>query len=231
MSRRTLEGIAYALADPLRLTILQRLVNGAAAVSELVVLTGAAQSKISNHLAVLRDRGFVAATRAGRQRVYEISDPHVARMVESLVEIAGWSPTKLEKSPALAKARTCYDHLAGRLGVAIFDALVARGAIETRAARNGGRVELGAAGPMVFARLGIDVDELRRDRRRFATACSDWTERRPHLGGALGAAVWARSVEAGWVVHKPGSRIVVLTARGRRELHKRLGASLDRVAH
>lgn len=230
MSRRSLEGIAHALADPLRLIILQRLIDGAAAVSELVALTGAAQSKISNHLAVLRDHGFVAATRAGRQRVYEISDPNVARMVESLVEIARWSPTKLEKSPALARARTCYDHLAGRLGVAIFDALVRHGAIEKPAARNGGRAELGTTGPKVFTRLGIDLDEVRRDRRRFATACGDWTERRPHLGGALGAAVWARSVEAGWVVHKPGSRIVVLTARGRNELHKRLGVSLNSVA-
>lgn len=230
MSRRTLDGIAHALADPLRLTILQRLMDGAAAVSELVALTGQAQSKISNHLAVLRERGLVTVTRLGRQRLYEISDPPVAQLMESLVAIAGWSPTKLEKSPALARARTCYDHLAGRLGVAIFDALTAQGAIEKPAARYRGPVRLGPAGPQVFGRLGIDLDEVRKERRQVATACGDWTERRPHLGGALGAALWARSVERGWVVPKPGTRIVVVTARGKKEFHGHLGLALDHGA-
>lgn len=220
-------GIAHALADPLRLTILQRLMHGSAAVSELVVLTGEAQSKISNHLAVLRDRGLVTVTRLGRQRLYEILDLSVAHLVESLVDVSGRGPTKLEKSPALARARTCYDHLAGQLGVAIFDALVSRGAITKSAARYRGPVGLGPAGTQVFGRLGIDLDEVRRERRQFATACGDWTERRPHLGGALGAALWAGSVEQGWVVHKPGTRIVVVTARGQRNFRERLGVSLD----
>ncbi len=223
-------GVAHALADPLRMTILQRLMDGSAAVSELVVLTGEAQSKISNHLAVLRDRGLVAVTRLGRQRLYEISDPSVAHLVESLADIAGWSTTKLEKSPALARARTCYDHLAGQLGVGIFDALVARGAIKKPAARYRGPVELGLAGVRVFGFLGIDLDEVRKERRQFATACGDWTERRPHLGGALGAALWTGSVEQGWVMHKPGTRIVVVTARGQRNFHTRLGFSLEPTA-
>src|SRR5579864_4454462 len=109
MSRRTLVGIGNALADPLRLTILERLMDGPAAVSELVQLTGEAQPKVSNHLAVLRDRGLVNVTRLGRQRLYEIFDPSVARLMETLADIAGWSPKRLEKSPSLAKARTCYD--------------------------------------------------------------------------------------------------------------------------
>jgi DNA-binding transcriptional ArsR family regulator len=222
--------VAHALADPLRLTILQRLLDGSAAVSELVALTGEAQSKVSNHLSVLRDRGFVDVTRLGRQRVYEISDPAVARLVESLAVVAGGSPTKLEESPALARARTCYDHLAGRLGVAIFDALMARGAIAKSAARHRGPVALGPEGPRIFGRLGIDVDKVRRERRQFATTCDDWTERRPHLGGALGAALWARSVEQGWVVQRPGARVVVITERGRRNFKKRLRLSLDDAA-
>jgi DNA-binding transcriptional ArsR family regulator len=230
MSRRTLEGIGYALADPLRLTILQRLMDGPAAVSELVLLTGEAQPKVSNHLAVLRDRGLATVTRLGRQRLYEISDPSVARLVETLVDIAGWSPTRLEKSPSLAKARTCYDHLAGRLGVAIFDSLVARRAIEQTAARYRGPVGLGPAASGLFGHLGLDLDEVRKERRQFATACGDWTERRPHLGGALGAAFWARSLEQGWVVQKPGSRVVVVTERGRRNFHTRLGVRPDQIA-
>lgn len=230
ISPRTSVGVAHALADPLRLTILQWLLDGCAAVSELVALTGEAQSKISNHLAVLRDRGFVNVTRLGRQRVYEIADPSVARLVESLAVVAGRSPTKLEESPALARARTCYDHLAGRLGVAIFDALVARGAIEKPAVRHRGAVALGPTGPRIFDRLGIDVEEVRRERRQFATTCDDWTERRPHLGGALGAALWMRAVEQGWVVQRSGARVVVITERGRRNFKTRLGVALDDTA-
>lgn len=219
----TVVTIAQALADPIRLAILERLMEGPAAVSELVLLSGEAQSKVSNHLAVLRDRGLVKATRLGRQRLYEISHPSVGQLVESLTVIAGRGPTRLEKSPSLARARTCYDHLAGRLGVAIFDSLVARRAIAHPAARYRGPVSLGPAGPEVFGQLGIDLDDARKERRQFATACGDWTERRPHLGGALGAALWAQSLEQGWAVHKPGTRIVVVTAGGRRGFHKHLG--------
>jgi len=215
--------IAQALADPTRFEILERLSNGPAAVSELVSVTGEAQSKVSNHLAVLRDRGLVAATRIGRQRLYEVADPSVGQLVESLVLIAGRGPARVEMSPSLARARTCYDHLAGRLGVAIFDALVARRAIAHPTARYRGPVELGPVGPRVFDDLGVDLDEARRERRQFATACGDWSERRPHLGGALGAALWARALEQGWVVRKPGSRIIVVTDKGRRGFTKDLG--------
>jgi DNA-binding transcriptional ArsR family regulator len=226
MSSRSLLDLAQALADPLRLTILERLTDGPAAVSELVLLTREAQSKVSNHLAVLRDRGLVSATRLGRQRLYEISDPSVAHMLESLISIAGRTPARLEKSPSLARARTCYDHLAGRLGVGIYDALVARRAIAKPAVRYRGPVALGRAGPGVFRDLGIDLDEVRKERRQFATACGDWTERRPHLGGALGAALWTRTLEEGWVVHKPGTRVVVVTERGRRGFGRHLGVHL-----
>ncbi len=229
MSSRSIAGIAQALADPLRLTILRRLMDGPAAVSELVVHAGEAQSNISNHLAVLREWRLVQATRLGRQRLYEISEPSVAQLVEILMDVSGESPAKLEKSPSLAKARTCYDHLAGRLGVAIFDALVARRAIEQPNTRHRGPVGLGPAGWRVFDHLGIALDEVRKERRQFATACGDWTERRPHLGGALGAALWARSLERGWVVQKPGTRIVVLTERGRRSLRALLGVRLDPI--
>jgi DNA-binding transcriptional ArsR family regulator len=229
MFSKRLVDVAQSLADPTRLAILQRLTDGPAAVSELVVLAGEAQSKVSNHLAVLRDRGLVIASRQGRQRVYEIPNPSVGQLVEALGMIAGGAPERLQKSPALAKARTCYDHLAGRLGVAIFDALLARGAIMPPVEARG-PVDLGPSGPEVFGRLGIDLDEVRGERRRFATACGDWTERRPHLGGALGAALWVRSLEHGWVARKPGTRIVVLTGQGSRAFQHHLGVEPDKVA-
>ena len=228
MSGQTVATIAQAVADPVRFKILERLSDGPAAVSELVLLTGEAQSNVSNHLSVLRARGLVGATRLGRQRVYEVSDPAVGQLIESLVVVAGRRPAGVEITPSLAKARTCYDHLAGRLGVAIFDALVARRAVERPVARYRGPIGLGPAGPAVLGRLGIDVDEARRERRQLATACGDWTERRPHLGGALGAALWASALERGWVVRKPGGRIVVLTERGRRGFARHLGVHLDR---
>jgi DNA-binding transcriptional ArsR family regulator len=223
----TVVTVAHALADPIRLAILERLMTGPAAVSELVLLSGEGQSKVSNHLAVLRDRGLVDVTRLGRQRLYAISNASVGQLMESLILIAGRGHARLEKSPSLARARTCYDHLAGRLGVAIFDSLVARRAIAQPGARHRGPVSLGPAGPEVFGHLGIDLDDVRKERRQFATACGDWTERRPHLGGALGAALWARSLEQGWAVHKPGTRIVVVTASGRRGFRKHLGIRAD----
>ena len=230
MRGQTVATIAQALADPVRFKILERLSDGPAAVSELVLLTGQAQSNVSNHLSVLRARGLVGATRLGRQRVYEASDSSVGQLIESLVVVAGRRSAGVEITPSLARARTCYDHLAGRLGVAIFDALVARRALDRPAVRYRGPIGLGPAGPAVLGRLGIDLDEVRRERRQFATACGDWTERRPHLGGALGAALWVNALERGWVVRRPGGRVVVLTERGRRGFGRHLGIRLDRDA-
>ena len=227
MTNAAATAIAGALADPTRLRILERLTGGPAAVSELTVLTGEPQPKVSNHLAVLRERGLVGVTRIGRQRVYEVSDPSVGQLIESLGLIAGRGGERVKMSPPLARARTCYDHLAGRLGVAIFDALVGRRAIRHPHERYRGPIDLGPAGPATFERLGIDLNEVRLERRRFATACGDWSERRAHLGGALGAALWARALEGGWVVRRPGSRVVVVTGKGRRAFHERLGVPRD----
>jgi DNA-binding transcriptional ArsR family regulator len=221
--------IAQALADPVRFRIMERLTDGPAAVSELVLLTGQAQSNVSNHLAVLRAQRLVTVTRIGRQRVYEAADSSVGQLVESLGLLAGRGPARVEMSPSLARARTCYDHLAGRLGVAIFDTLVARRAIVHPASRYRGPVALGPAGKAVFGDLGIDLDEVRRERRQFAVACGDWSERRAHLGGALGAALWAQTLERGWVVRKPGTRIIVVTPKGRRGLERELGVRREAV--
>src|SRR5215470_4240812 len=106
--------IAQALADPVRFRIVERLADAPAAVSELVLLSGESQSNVSNHLAVLRAQGLVTVTRIGRQRVYEVADPSVGQLVESLGMIAGRGSERLKLSPALARARTCYDLIAGR---------------------------------------------------------------------------------------------------------------------
>lgn len=218
--------LAQALADPLRLAVLQSLMSGPATVSELMSLSGATQSNVSNHLALLRERGLVRATRQGRQMVYELRDASVGQLVESLAQVAGGAPPFVQKSAPLVRARTCYDHLAGKLGVALFDALAARGALQAPAASRG-TLELGPAAAEVFGAFGIDLAAARRERRKFATACLDWTERRPHLGGALGAALWARCVERGWVVRQPGTRAIILTDAGKQGLRDLLAVELQ----
>ncbi|HET9110306.1 MAG TPA: hypothetical protein VFN78_05730, partial [Ktedonobacterales bacterium] len=136
----------------------------------------------------------------------------------------------------LARARLCYDHLAGQVGVALFDALVERDALRlapaatssARAGRAGpsAAVELGPAGEALFTELGADVAEARREKRRFAYACVDWTERRPHLGGALGAALCAAVVAHGWIMRQPATRAVIVTDAGVRALRERFDIAL-----
>lgn len=214
--------LAQALADPLRLSILQRLMEGPATVSELMALTGETQSKVSNHLALLRERNLVRATRDKRQVIYALRDASVGQLVESLSAVSGMTPARIWKSPQVIAARTCYDHLAGRYGVALFEALLDQQAI-TAPDEPRGSIELGPRGDEVFTSLGIDLKAVRRERRRFAFACTDWTERRPHLGGALGAALWARLVEQGWLAKQQGTRATVVTAEGKQQLHQRFG--------
>lgn len=234
--------ITQALADPLRLDIIRELMGGPATVSELTALTGATQPNISNHLALLRERGLVRATREGRQMRYEARDPAVASLIEALVAVAGApeKPAPERATPPLALARVCYDHLAGQVGVALFDALVAHDALRMipaaqtaqphagRAGSASAAVELGPAGEALFAEVGVATHVAQRSKRRFAFACVDWTERRPHLGGALGAALYTAAVAQGWVARQPGSRAVIVTEAGRQALRERLGVELPR---
>jgi len=221
VSNNRLFELAQALADPLRLIILQHLMSGAATVSELVALTGEAQSKVSNHLALLRERELVIATRQGRQMVYELKDLAVGQLVESLTLVAGTVPAQIWKSQALIKARTCYDHLAGRLGVTILKGLVSKKALLVQ--EDGQMLELGPAAPELFGEIGINLREVAREKRKFAYNCLDWTERQPHLGGGLGAAIWVRFMEQGWVLRQPGSRALVLSPAGQQGVESWLG--------
>jgi DNA-binding transcriptional ArsR family regulator len=218
--------LAQALSDPLRLIILQQLMEGPASVSELTSITGESQSKVSNHLALLRERNLVSTTRDRRQVIYALRNASVGQLVESLSLVAGAVPTRLQKSPQLVLARTCYDHLAGRYGVALFDALLEQQAI-TAPKELRGNIELGQRGEDVFGKLGLDLKTLRRERRRFAFACPDWTERRPHLGGALGAAIWAQLVERGWIAKQNGTRATIITDAGKQQLQEQFGVLMN----
>jgi DNA-binding transcriptional ArsR family regulator len=228
--------LVRALDDPLRYAILFRLVAGPATVSELVASSGASQPKISNHLAVLRDAELVTTSRSGRHVAYALAGPAIAEVIEALETAAGSGPAIAKTTPEIAVARSCYDHLAGKLGVALFRALVARRAIrdvETRSVarkvRSGlGAVALAEAARETFGELGIDLDEIAATRRQFATACSDWTESRPHLGGALGAALQERLLRERWLLRRGGTRALRITPAGRAMFAARFGIDMTR---
>jgi DNA-binding transcriptional ArsR family regulator len=208
------------LADPLRLAVVGRLGNrGPTTVTRLAAELDVPLPQLSNHLRRLRDAGLVTVERSGRQAVYELADPNVLALLPLLDRITG-----REARPEAGRlpSRTCYDHLAGRIGVALYQALRDRDAVRDRA---DGMVDLGPAAPETFAALGVDLDAVDPGRRRFAFECLDATEAAPHLAGALGDAVAAALTERGWIEHEPDSRVIHLTRAGAKGLSRAIGVT------
>ena len=218
--------ITAAIGDPVRLHLLQELMAGPAAVSELVRRLKAGQSNISNHLSVLRAARLVSTRRRGRLIEYALAGAPVAQLVEVISSIAG--PPPVARRVELAEARTCYDHLAGRLGVTLFDQLVASGAILDER-RNDGALRLGPRAREVFNGLGVGLDRLPPSRRRFAYRCLDWTERRPHLGGRLGAEIARTFLRRRWVRRRLRSRGLDASSRAWRALDELAPARVRRL--
>jgi DNA-binding transcriptional ArsR family regulator len=223
-----LAAAARLIANRARASMLDRLLDGRAHLAgELAREARVAPSTASGHLAELVDGGLIAVERVGRQRRYRLAGSHVADVLEALAPIApplaANSLNEVTAIERLREARTCYDHLSGRLGVAITDALVRRRAITPR----DGGFELTLRGARSFEGIGVDVDGARRRKRGFALGCLDWTERRIHLAGALGAAVADRLLELGWVRRRPnGGRAVSVTPDGDVALLEWLGVEL-----
>lgn len=188
--------------------------------SELAFRAGASPSSASTHLAKLVDGGLLTVTAAGRQRLFRLASPEVGQALEVLAAIA--RPARivaLNQNIALHRlraARSCYDHLAGRLGVAVTDALLSQGALH----RAGASYEVTQRGQRLFRRLGIDLAAARQTRRNFARPCLDWTERRPHLAGSLGAALLQHFLSAGWVARSPRDRALRVSPEGCAELER-----------
>ena len=171
----------------------------------------------------------MAVTQQGRHRYYRLAGHEVATVLEVLATICPPGPVlslrQSREAAALTQARTCYDHLAGRAGVALFDALIQRGVLAGSGTGHAAAYEVTGRGRDVLGDFGVDVTEVRRARRRFAGACLDWTQRRPHLNGALGAAVTARLMELSWIERGPSRRAVRVTEPGRDGLAATFGWS------
>lgn len=227
---------AALFADPARVRVLVALADGRAlAASVLAAEAGLSAQGVSAHLAKLRDADLVEAERSGRNRFYRLR-PDGVEILETLARFSPAQPvTSLRsgtRARALRFARTCYDHLAGQLGVEVTAALAERGALITTDGvtgtrrRTGDRLSaplathpytLGPAAAEVFGSLGLDLAAVgaRRGRRPLLRFCLDWSEQRHHLAGALGAALAAHFIERGWVVRaRPGNRAIKLTDRG-----------------
>ncbi len=217
-------GAAALIADPTRAAILRALISGRPlAAGELARLAGVSAPTASFHLAKLLDGGMIDVARQGRHRYYRLAGHQVAAALEAIGLISSPLPVRTlrqsREAAALAEARTCYDHLAGRAGVELLDAMLARGLLakdkELFSRTTGGtRFDVTRAGARTLAAFGINISEVRRARRHFAGECIDWTQRRGHLNGALAAAITARLFEVGWIECGPRRRSVRITAAG-----------------
>jgi DNA-binding transcriptional ArsR family regulator len=218
--------IAAAIGEPARTRILYSLVDGQARTStELSVVADVSPSTTSVHLEKLKEARLVKVLVQGKHRFYSLAGPDVARALEGLSVLAGSDrPKIISSAPSrLRVARTCYDHLAGRLGVLIHDRLQA---LRWLAIGGDHAYGLTVDGTKALEGLGIEVDAIHALRRRFASPCLDWSERRPHLGGALGAALLKLALKRKWVVQDLDSRALEITRQGRCELVNRFGLQL-----
>jgi len=219
----SIHSIAAAIGDPGRARMLYSLMDGHARTgTELAIVANVSASTASVHLARLRDERLVKVVRQGKHRYYTLDGPDVAAVLESLSVLAG-SPCEkfIPNTPnRLCAARTCYDHIAGTLGVALHDQFTK---LKWLAPAVGSSYDLTPRGTEAFEALGIDVQQIRTLRRLFAGSCLDWSERRPHLGGAMGAALLTLALKKKWVSPDLDSRALSVNPRGRREMHEHFG--------
>jgi len=223
--------IAALIGDPARAGMLTALMGGQAlTATELAGVAHITKQTASVHLAKLHEGGLLTLEVQGRHRYFRLADADVAQLLEGLMGVAFRAGAlRLRTSPrepALRAARQCYDHLAGDAGVQVYDGLLARGLLQLDE-----RVPvLTPAGTTFFQGLGVDVDALERQRRPVCRACLDWSARRHHLAGSLGAALLQRLFALGWARRAKDSRVIHITPPGAAALKQRVFAPLRAVA-
>jgi DNA-binding transcriptional ArsR family regulator len=215
--------IAAAIGEPARARMLYCLMdNHARTGTELAVVADVSPSTASVHLQRLKTERLVRVVVQGKHRYYSLEGPGVARVLEGLSVLAGGARNKFVPNTPnrLRAARTCYDHMAGTLGVSLHDRLKTMGWLTADGDES---YDVTPAGVRAFKGLGVDVEETLALRRRFAFACLDWSERRSHLGGALGAGLLKLALKKRWVVQDLDSRALSVTSVGQREMRSRFG--------
>ncbi len=220
-----LDRLARTIGEPSRIRMLSLLMAGRALTAkELAYGAGVEPATATAHLQRLGADGFIESTAQGRHKYFRLASQQVAQLIESLMALAPPAALRSTRQPhgPICEARFCYDHLAGRLGTGLSDALLQRRLLQHR----DGSFALSAAGERWCGAFGIDLAELRRARRRFAHPCLDWSERRDHLGGALGAALAQRLLDLNWIERNRHSRVVGITAAGRDGLVQQFGLDL-----
>src|SRR5262245_1391234 len=213
-----IETLARTIGDPTRIKMLTLLMEGRALTAkELAYGAGVEPATATAHLKRLLDERLVSVAVQGRHKYVRLASPDVAQLMELMMAIA---PRANVRRPVprveekLRRARMCYDHLAGELGIGITDGLVKQGLLR----KEEDAFAVTKKGVSWFGELGIDLDKTRGLRRKFASQCLDWSERRDHLGGALGAALAERLIDLGWIARKRNSRAVAVTEAGKRRL-------------
>lgn len=223
-----LAGIAGAIAEPARARMLCCLLDGHARTStELSVVAQVSPSTASVHLARLREARLIDMVAQGKHRYFQLAGADVGAALEALLVVAGLARPAFEPNTPdhLRHARTCYDHMAGTVAVKLHDQLKAQGWLGVGA--DAGHYELSPLGEAGMTRLGLDLMAARKLRRRFACPCLDWSERKPHVGGALGAALLQLALKRGWAERQLDSRALRVSAKGERQLLAALGGPAD----
>lgn len=222
-----LSRIAGAIAEPARTKMLCSLMDGHARTStEMAVIADVSTSTASAHLARLKEDGLLKLHTQGRHRYYSLADIQVAQALEALMVVGqSVNPRFVSTAPnRLQFARTCYDHMAGTLAVRLHDHFIESGWL-TSADADDRAYQLTDCGEAAIVGLDIEIAKVKAQRRMFACSCLDWSMRRPHLGGALGAALLQTVLSRKWVIQDLDSRALALTPKGRKELSGRFGVT------
>lgn len=222
--------IAALAGDPGRASMLNGLMDGRAlTASELAQLAGVTAQTASNHLMRMTEAGLLQVEKQGRHRYHRLASPAVAQMIESIMRLAApdssVKPVRTgPRDAALRAGRTCYDHLAGHLGVSLADALIDAGHLDLGIDAG----EVTDSGMALFERAGINVEAIAaKSSRILCRPCLDWSERRPHLAGAIGAALCSHCFANGWIRRVEGTRAVSVTPDGQRQLRETFGVNLS----
>jgi DNA-binding transcriptional ArsR family regulator len=226
---RSVSRIASAIGEPARARMLYCLLDGCARTStELAMVAEVTPSTASVHLRRLNTQRLVAVLAQGKHRYYSLAGANVAAALEALSVLAGGTRDTFEPNTpnGLRAARTCYDHIAGTLGVALHDRFQAMGWL-SGGSSTGDAYELTPGGTKACEALGMDLPAMRTLRRRLAYACVDWSERRPHIGGAVGAALLEVARKRKWVIQELDSRALAVTKAGWREMRTRFGLPIE----